>query len=386
MPLTLVRQDITRMRVDALVSPTDEGLSVDGGASAAIFRAAGARRMEAACHKAGRVECGKAIATPGFDLPARWVIHTVGPHWPEGSVDAGWRTHLRSLLARCYQNSLDVAASHGANSVAFPLISSGAFGYPRGMAIADAITAIRSWFDAVPDGRADIEVYLVLFDRESTREARALDLGLEEYIDQRYVDEAERRDPRRRPKRECRWHADATTDDESFSPGGVPPEALEGSAPATEEPEAVAEPAVAAEEPDYRGAACLGGGAVFGDELDDLLANLDASFSETLLSMIDARGMTDAQVYGRANLTRQYFSKLRSGRLNPSKRVILALAVALEFDLDQTQTLLARAGYALAHNSKFDVIVEYFISHRVYDVDRINYELFCHGQQLLGVA
>ncbi len=360
MPLTLIRQDITRMRVDALVSPTDEGLSADGGASAAIFRAAGALRMEAACHKAGRVECGKAIATPGFDLPARWVIHTVGPHWPEGSVDVGWQTHLRSLLARCYQSSLDVAASLGATSVAFPLISSGAFGYPRELAIEDATTAIRSWLDAAPDGRADIEVYLVLFDRESTREARALDPGLEEYIDQRYVDEAERRDPRRRPKRERRWHADATTDDESFSPGGLSPEV-------------------------YMGAACLGG-AVFGDELDDLLASLDASFSETLLSMIDARGLTDAQVYGRANLTRQYFSKLRSGRLNPSKRVVLALAVALELDLEQTQMLLARAGYALAHNSKFDVIVEYFISRRVYDVDRINYELFCHDQQLLGVA
>lgn len=385
MPLTLVRQDITRMRVDALVSPTDEGLSADGGASAAIFRAAGALRMEAACHKAGRVECGKAIATPGFDLPARWVIHTVGPHWPEGSVDVGWQTHLRPLLARCYQSSLDVAASLGATSVAFPLISSGAFGYPRELAIEDATTAIRSWLDAAPDGRADIEVYLVLFDRESTREARALDPGLEEYIDQRYVDEAERRDPRRRPKRERRWHADATTDDESFSPGGLSPESLGEPASATAEREAAAEPTVAAEEPVYMGAACLGG-AVFGDELDDLLANLDASFSETLLSMIDARGLTDAQVYGRANLTRQYFSKLRSGRLNPSKRVVLALAVALELDLDQTQTLLARAGYVFAHNSKFDVIVEYFISHRVYDVDRINYELFCHDQQLLGVA
>ena len=128
MPLTLVRQDITRMRVDAIVDPTDEGLHADGGVSAAIFRASSARRMEAACHKAGRVECGKAIATPGFDLPARWVIHTVGPHWPESDVKAGHLGYLRRLLARCYKGSLDLAASLGATSVAFPLISSGAFG------------------------------------------------------------------------------------------------------------------------------------------------------------------------------------------------------------------------------------------------------------------
>lgn len=371
MPLTLVRQDIIRMRVDAIVDPTDEGLRADGGVSAAIFRAAGALCMEAACREAGHVECGGAVATPGFDLPARWVIHTAGPRWPGGDVKAGHLGCLRRLLARCYKSSLDLAASLGATSVAFPLISSGAFGCPRDLAIEDAVSAIRSWLGAAPDGRADMDVYLALFDRESTREARVAYPGLEEYIDQRYVDEAERRDHRRRPKRENRWHADATSGGASFSAGDLPSELFD-------------EP-VAASAPAELGAACPGDAAA-GDELDDLLASLDASFSETLLSMIDARGLTDAQVYGRANLTRQYFSKLRSGRLNPSKRVVLALAVALELDLDQTQTLLARAGYALAHNSKFDVIVEYFISRRMYDVDRINYELFCHDQQLLGVA
>ena len=227
MPLTLVRQDITRMRVDAIVDPTDEGLHADGGVSAAIFRAAGALCMEASCREVGHVECGGAVVTPGFDLPALWVIHTAGPRWPEGAVKAGHLGYLRRLLARCYKSSLDLAASLGATSVAFPLISSGAFGCPRDLAIEDAVSAIRSWLDAAPDRHADMDVYLALFDRESTREARVAYPGLEEYIDQRYVDEAERRDHRRRPKRENRWHADATSGGASFSAGDLPSEVFD---------------------------------------------------------------------------------------------------------------------------------------------------------------
>lgn len=353
MPLSIVRQDITHMKVDAIVNAANERLIMGGGVCGAIFRAAGEEQMKAACAKIGHVACGSAVATPGFALQARWVIHTAGPRW---DAMPGPGSRKRQLLSGCYMSSLDLAGKLGATSIAFPLISSGIFGCPKSLALEIATEAIRSWLTeeakAKPDA-PDMFVYLCVFGHDATKAARKLDRDLEEYIGETYVDEAMQKDRRSR-RRELELL------DEDTSSGGVP---LSASAPMPSAHEATPE-----------------------DELDDLLRNLDASFPETLLSMIDARGMTDAEVYNRANLTRQYFSKLRSGKIHPSKRVVLALAVALGLDLDQTELLLGRAGYSLAHNSKFDVIVEFYIGHGICEIDEINYALFKHDQQLLGVA
>lgn len=348
------------MKVDVIVNAANECLAMGGGVCGAIFRAAGEAQMESACRKIGHVVCGEAVVTPGFGLPARWVIHTAGPRW---GVTPGGPGRACALLASCYARSLDAARDLGATSVAFPLISSGAFGCPKDVALEVATRAIRGWLQNNARTEAvDIDVYLVVFDRSSTRAAHGIDQELQEYIDQTYVDQEQRRHPRsaRDLSRELGAadlsapSAYGATSEASFLPLGA-----DASAPSTLTPE---------------------------DQLDGLLQNLDASFSETLLSMIDARGLTDAQVYNCANLTRQYFSKLRSGKMNPSKRVVLALAVALRLDLPQTRMLLERAGYSLSHSSKFDVIVEFYIGGGVYDVDAINYALFKHDQQLLGVA
>jgi len=374
------------MRVDAIVNAANERLSMGGGVCGAIFRAAGEGRMRAACRAIGHVGCGDAVATPGFDLPARWVIHAAGLRWDGAPADDARRC---AQLASCYVRSLDVARGLGAASVAFPLISSGAFGCPKDVAMDVATTAIRGWLCGGPDvapgkkGAAgekddprDMDVYLVVFDRDATTAARAtargLDAELEEYITQAYVDESERR--------HTRGARDLTRELGLGEASAAPePAAAYGPAP-------VPEPAAGGADFALSAAAPMPLGDAPEAELDDLLRNLDASFPDTLLSMIDARGLTDAQVYNRANLTRQYFSKLRSGKIHPSKRVVLALAVALGLDLGQTRLLLGRAGYSLAHNSKFDVIVEFYISRGVHDVDAINLALFRHDQQLLGVS
>ena len=118
-------------------------------------------------------------------------------------------------------------------------------------------------------------------------------------------------------------------------------------------------------------------------DLGSLLAHMDDSFSMMLMKLIDARGLSDAQVYKRANISRQHFSKMRNPGYKPTKKTVVALAVALELSLDDTQDLLARAGFALSHSSKFDIIVEYFIGHGKYDIFTINEALFAYDQPLL---
>ena len=119
--------------------------------------------------------------------------------------------------------------------------------------------------------------------------------------------------------------------------------------------------------------------------LEDLLKTLDASFSQTLLQMIDARGLTDSQVYRRAHLSRQHFSKIRgNAAYRPTKATVLALAIALELSLDETRLLLERAGFSLSHASKADVIVEYFIGRRQYDLNLVNRTLYHFDQPILG--
>jgi len=343
MPLSLVRDDITLQRVDAIVNAANERLMRGGGVCGAIFEAAGPDELQAACDQIGHVDVGAAVATPGFALPASHVIHTAGPVWHGTATD-------RELLASCYASSLSLARELGCRSVAFPLISSGIYGCPKDVALEVAVDAIRSFLGAED---ADMEVTLVLFDRGATLLGEELFGRLSRFIDDAYVGEREARfGVSRRRLDEEPWLANV----------------------------AAAAPAAPAEGP------AIMAGAAGPASLDERLRHLDAPFSETLLALIDERGLTDAEVYRRANLSRQYFSKLRSGAINPSKRVVLALAVALELDLDQTRLLLGRSGYALSRASMLDVIVEFFIEGGVYDTFTINEALFAWDQPLLGTS
>ena len=324
MPFTIVRQDITSMEVDAIVNAANPELKMGGGVCGAIFKAAGSDKLQAACDKLAPIRTGEAVITPAFNLPAKYIIHTAGPVYSRWDEKKG-----EELLKSCYSESLSLAVKNECESIAFPLISSGIYGFPKDFALRVATSAIQDFLF-----EHDIDVYLAVFDKESFVVSRELMGRVESYIDEHYVEE----------------HFDKRR----FAAYSEP--LLTDSAPV-----------------DIRAG------------LDDLIGNLDEPFSVSLLKIIEAKGKTDAEVYKRANIDRKLFSKIRTGAgYMPSKRTAIALAIALELNLEETEDLLRRAGYALSHSQKFDVIVEYFITNGKYDIFEINEVLFKFDQPLLG--
>lgn len=362
MPFQIVRNDITRMQVDAIVNAANERLLQGGGVCGAIFAAAGPTQLQAACDAIGHCDTGNSVATPAFKLSAKHVIHTVGPIWRGGAY--GEERALRS----CYRTALTLADSLGDASIAFPLISSGIYGYPKDAAIDVALSEIRSFLLD-----HEMDVYLALFDAESLRASRGRFAHIAEYIDDTYVFGS----PYQRRER---W--EYPTAPSARSSAYRTDEAADEAMPALSMP-APSMPEFGSAMPDAAPSP-----APKGDKrhvLKNLLRHLDASFSTTLLHMIDDRGLKDSDVYKRANMSRQHFSKIRSNKsYQPKKQTVLALAVALELSPSDTRLLLERAGYALSHADKRDVIVEYFIAQGNYDIYDINLALYAFDQPLLG--
>lgn len=335
MPFTIVRQDITKMKVHAIVNAANTELQMGGGVCGAIFKAAGESELQAACDKLAPIKTGDAVITPGFRLSAKHIIHAAGP------VYRGGKSSEEEQLRLCYINSLKRAVENKCKSIAFPLISSGIYGYPKDEALRVATGAIQEFLID-----HELEVYLAVFDKAAFTVSEKLIGEVESYIDEHYV--AEHKFTRR--------------------------ELLDVEIEALEEADLIS----------YNTSSPMQAPTV-GSSIDDLVGSLDEPFSETLLRLIDAKGKTDVEVYKRANLDPKLFSKIRTGKgYTPSKRTAIALAVALELSLDETDDLLERAGYALSHSQKFDVIVEYFIVSRKYDIFEINEVLFRYDQPLLG--
>lgn len=333
MPLQIVRNDITKMKVDAIVNAANRSLLGGGGVDGCIHRAAGPELL-AECKTLGSCETGNAKITKGYRLPCKYVIHAVGPRWRDGKHGE------REKLVSCYRTSLALAKEHGCETVAFPLISSGIYGYPKDQALKVAIDTISDFLL-----ENDMTVYIVIFDRKAYQIGEKLFSDIAAYIDDNYVD--------------------AHTDTRS--------ERLRRMQMLSDEPE------------EASFGAPLAPMAASAKTLDDALSQIDESFSEMLLRKIDEKGMTDAQCYKKANIDRKLFSKLRSDRLyKPSKPTALAFAIALELPLDETKEMLMKAGFALSHSNKFDIIIEYFIEHGNYNVFEINEALFAFDQSLLG--
>ena len=334
MPLQIVRNDITKMKVDAIVNAANESLLGGGGVDGCIHRAAGPELL-AECEALHGCKTGSAKITKGYELPCKYVIHAVGPRW------YGGRHGERELLISCYRTSLMLAKEYGCESVAFPLISSGIFGYPKDQALKVAIDTISSFLL-----ENEMTVYIVIFDRKAYQISGKLFVDIAAYIDDRYVDE----------------HTDSRSE-----------RLRRMSAFRTEEPmpcEASVSAAVAPKK---------------AATLDDALGQIDESFSEMLLRKIDERGMTDAQCYKKANIDRKLFSKIRSDKsYKPSKPTVIAFAIALELPLAEMKDMLMKAGFALSHSNKFDIIVEYFVEHENYNVFEINEALFAFDQSLIG--
>ena len=337
MPLEILRNDITKMAVDAIVNAANETLLGGGGVDGCIHRAAGPELL-AECRTLGGCKTGGAKITKAYRLPCKYIIHTVGPVWRDGTYGE------REQLISCYRTSLALALEHGCETVAFPLISSGIFGYPKDRALRVAVDTIGEFLM-----EHDMTVYIVIFDRAAYQIGGKLFADIAEYIDDRYV--VTHTDSRREQLRRKNMAEPFVEMQPMFSLSC--PSASVDSAPKP--------------------------------SLDDLLVELDAGFSETLLKLIDRSGMKDSEVYKKANVDRKLFSKIRN---NPdyksSKATAIAFAIALGLSLEETKDFIARAGYALSHSSKFDIIIEYFIEQGNYDIFAINEALFAFDQSLLG--
>ena len=336
MPLQIIRQDITKMEVDAIVNAANSSLLGGGGVDGCIHRAAGPELLRE-CEQLGGCNTGDAKITKAYELPCKYVIHAVGPRYKDGNHNE------ENLLRSCYSTSLKLAKENECETVAFPLISSGIYGYPKAEALKAAIDEISKF---LLDN--DMTVYIVIFDKNAYKISEKLFADIEEYIDDNYVDEHVLLYPEMRRMNR--------PDDEIEYCASIPMSADS-----------------CIDEVSYKAS------------LEDIIDQIDESFAEMLLRKIDEKGMKDSECYKKANIDRKLFSKIRSDmNYKPSKPTALAFAIALELSLDETKDMLMKAGFALSHSNKFDLIIEYFISNGNYNIFEINEALFAFDQNLLG--
>lgn len=343
MPIQIVRNDITKIECDAIVNAANSSLLGGGGVDGAIHKAAG-KGLLLECMKLGGCKVGQAKLTKAYKLPSKFVIHTVGPKWKGGQKGE------KELLESCYRESLRIAIDNGCESVAFPLISSGVYGYPKDQALRVAVDVISSFLV-----EHDMLVYIVVFDKSAFQISEKLFTDIASFIDDKYVDTHFEFNRTRRDA----WGESTLLGETRI----LPDEDFVGmSAPCAQ---AVTAPKAIS--------------------LEDAVNQIDESFSQMLLRKIDEKGLTDAECYKKANVDRKLFSKIRSDiHYRPSKPTTIAFAVALELNLEETKDMLMKAGFALSRSNKFDIIIEYFISNNNYNVFEINEALFAFDQSLLG--
>ena len=388
MPFQMIRNDITRMQVDAIVNAANRTLLGGGGVDGAIHAAAGPRLLEE-CRTLGGCETGEAKITGGYNLPAKYVIHTVGPIWDGGQYGE------KELLQSCYRSALNLAKEYGCESIAFPLISAGVYGYPKADAMAVAVGEIT---DFLRDN--EMMVYLVVFGRSEYLAGKQLFRDVQEFIDDVYAEE--HIDFRIEQSREAAWRRserEALDLERELSAGHRPPafhgmpEAMPDAAPEPKKKEKPEGGLFRRRRKEPKAGIQSGAWAPLAEEtMEDsapdwqrILRQTDEGFSPALMRLIDEKKMTDTECYKRANVDRKLFSKIRSNPdYRPSKPTVFAFAVALRLDMDETDELLRRAGFARTRSSRMDLVMEYFISHRIYNIYDINEVLFQYDLPLLG--
>jgi O-acetyl-ADP-ribose deacetylase (regulator of RNase III) len=400
MPFKIIRNDITCVACDAIVNAANAALRPGGGVDGAIHRAAGPGLYEE-CRKLDGCPTGEARLTGGYNLPAKYVIHTAGPVWQGGGFGE------EALLRSCYRSALAIAKEHGFESVAFPLISAGVYRYPKDQALRIAVEEISSFLC-----ENEMLVILVIFDRSSfdigsglfdsiaavinsndsacARPLRELRSAAQPLPDLPAAGRAKRAVTVKKERRGLRGAARNKQAETAAR------EDCEHTEPLYDDfPSPAAEPVPAIGKTPRRGAtaAAYAGEAANGafctgaakGSLEEALSRIGETFSEMLLRKIDEKGMTDVECYKKANIDRKLFSKIRGDRLyRPSRQTAIAFAVALELSPEETGELLMKAGFALSESSRSDIIVMYFISRGNYNIHEINEALFAFDQALLG--
>jgi O-acetyl-ADP-ribose deacetylase (regulator of RNase III) len=362
MPLKIVRNDITKVKADAIVNSANQNPICGGGAEYHIYQAAGYDNLLKAREQVGALNIAEVAVTPAFALNAKYIIHTVGPKW-NGGVSGE-----TLALENCYMHALEKAKELGCNSIAFPLISSGVFRFPKDSALKIALKAIGDFLQT-----NEIDVQLVVFDRKSFEVSEDLYSDIHTYIDDNYVQDKydDIHDYVRR-----QWSEDSSRRQDNFNIFDYTERFQENDT--KDAPSEIlsyatfTSPTVAKHEATE-------------SNLDDILAKPGETFCDKLFHLIHEKNLDDVDVYKRANLDRKHFSKIRSNvDYKPTKKTALALAIALHLNLDETADLLSRAGLALSPSNKGDLIVSYFIEREKYDIWEINSYLFKFGQPALG--
>lgn len=355
MPFNIIRNDITKVKCDAVVNAANESLLGGGGVDGAIHRAAGPGLLEE-CRKLGGCRTGMAKITAGYNMPCKYIIHTPGPVWQGGqNGEAG-------LLYSCYHESLKLALEHDCESIAFPLISSGIYGYPKAEALEIAVRAIKDFLR-----ENEMEITLVVFDSSAVVLSEKIAGRVSQYIDENYAAKAKENDSRRMrgtPYDSWTGKAGAAVKTVFSSPLKFRNYKVSYN---TEDSDDCIEIASA-------------------DMTKESFRVLDESFSQALLRIIDEKGLKDSEVYKKANIDRRLFSKIRMDiNYKPKKQTAVAFALALELSPDEAAGFLGKAGYVLSDSILFDVIIKHYLSSGIYDIYEINTVLFSYDQTLIGV-
>lgn len=380
MPFQIIRNDITKMKVDAIVNAACPTLLGGGGVDGAIHQAAGPELL-AECRTLHGCQTGDAKITKGYQLPCKWVIHTVGPVWHGGSHGE------RELLASCYRKSLALAVEYRLESIAFPLISSGAYGYPKEEALEVAVDTIRAFLKD-----HDLDVYLVIFQKSDYQLSKGLVEDISSFLNEAWKGKKDAHAREEERLDSVSAELESMYLEDRYPEWGLPPCPWEesrrlkkpGIQGRIERVELQIERVELQIERVNYNETHLGDFFVDSKREEPFFSELEESFSHMVLRKIDEKGMTDPECYKKANLDRKLFSKIRShADYQPSRATALALGIALELPLAELQELLGKAGYTLSHARKGDLIVEYFVKKEIYDIYQINQVLFDFDEPLI---
>lgn len=347
MPFQIIRSDITKVKAEAIVNTANPEVMVGPGVDTAIYNAAGRDWLLSERTKIGKLPIGEVAVTPAGNLNAKFIFHESGPSWYDGNH------HEAELLRQCYDKCLNLALEYKCESIAFPLLASGFYGFPKDISLRIAIDAFRSFLS-----KHELEIYLVVYDNQAVRLSETMFDGVRSFVERNYtaIEPLMCLAPRVNASESPDLCPSAFLDEDELDDeiGSAPINASEGRPKLLE--------------------------AASSKSLDAYVNRIENqevfTFGEYLQQLINKKGMTNKEVYFESNLTKQYFSKLINNKVgNPAKEKLLCIAVALKLNIDETKDFLLHAGYAISPYSRIDLTFEYYIENGIYDVYEISFAL-----------
>ena len=365
MPFQIIRNDITNVKADVIVNSANPIPTYAGAVDRSIYLAAGANELLLMRRKIGVIPFGEAAFTPAFNLPAKYIIHTVGPVWIDG--EHGEVEAVRS----CYQNSLRLASELKCESIAFPLISTGAYGFPKDKALEAATSVIYQFLL-----QNEMMVYLVIYDQTAFDYSSRLFTDVREFIDQHYIEDQEQL------ALEAACNGDVTVSGAIARKAYASGLLTQGQADRLR----AHRQSVSDRIDRLKGESLMPGETERGHmaSLEEMLETGTKSFGDTLMEMIAERGLTNSEVYRASNISKQTFSNIRKSGNPPKRETVAALAIGMRLTVREAERLYEAAGYALTRTNKFDVCIRYFLINGQYNIVRNNLVLDSNGLPLLG--